>query len=155
MAKSRKNTIPVLIDIKYAHPMNKFEEFYGDCVTYAYIEQESYIDLKSMVFEKICPDIKFRKFNRENNVLTIKADMLESEFTTFKDILERKIINQKATKDKKLNPSGEPINDYFNFFHEFKISNVKIMTKEDLLKCKKPLQEEDEQDDFENNEEEF
>lgn len=154
MAKSRKNTIPILIDIRYSHSMNRFEEFYGDCVTYADIEQESYIDLKSMVFEKICPDIKFRKFNRENNTLTIKADMLDSEFNLFKDILASKVIDQKATKDKKNNPSGEPIYETFNFFHDFKISNVKIMTKEDLLKCKKVLQE-DEMDELEVNEDEF
>lgn len=154
MAKNRKNTIPVLIDIKYAHSMNRFEEFYGDCVRYSDIEQESYIDLKSMVFEKINPEIKFRKFNREKNTLTVKADMLENEFQLFKDILEGNVINIKATNDKKNNPSGEPIKECFSFFHDFVISKVKIMTKEDLLKCKKPIQD-DEQDECEINEEEF
>ena len=154
MAKNRKSTIPVLIDIKYSYSMNRFEEFYGDCVTYAEIEQESYIDLKSMLFEKINPDIKFRKFNRENNTLTVKADMLDKEFTLLKDILSGDVVNQKATKDKKNNPSGEPVAEYFNFFHEFKISNVKIMTMEDLLKCKKSIQE-DELDECEKSEEEF
>lgn len=158
MAKNRKNTIPILIDIRYALSMNSFEEFYGDCVSYAEIEQESYIDLKSMVFEKIDPEIKFRKFNREKNILTVRADMLDKEFKLFKDILDGNIINQKATKDKKNNPNGEPIKERFSFFHNWKISNVKIMTKEDLLKCKKTIQEnETEECDSYNskNEEEF
>lgn len=141
MAKNRKNTIPVLIDIKYAFSMNHFEEFFGDCVTYAEIEQESYIDLKTMMFEKINSDIKFRKFYRENNCLTVKADMLEKEFIFFKDILEGNVI----AKDKK-NYSEEPIKDKFSFFHDFTISKYKIMTKEDLLKCKKTLQDEDSED---------
>jgi hypothetical protein len=158
MAKNRKNTIPILIDIRYALSINSFEEFYGDCVTYAEIEQESYIDLKSMVFEKINSEIKFRKFNREKNTLTVRADMLDKEFKLFKDILEGNVINHKATKDKKNNPSGESINERFSFFHNWKISSVKIMTKEDLLKCKKVIQE-DEMEELENysskSEEEF
>lgn len=142
MAKNRKNTIPVLIDIKYAYPMNHFEEFYGDCVTYAEVEQESYIDLKTMVFEKIDSEIKFRKFYRENNSLTVKADMLEKEFIMFKDILNGNIF----CKDKKNIYTEELVKEKFSFFHDFMISNVKIMTKEDLLKCKKTLQEEDEEE---------
>lgn len=150
MAKNRKNTIPVLIDIKYAYSMNHFEEFYGDCVTYSEVEQESYIDLKTMVFEKIDPKIKFRKFYRENNSLTVKADMLEKEFTMFKDILNGNVL----CKDKKNIYTEELVKERFAFFHDFTISNVKIMTKEDLLKCKKTLQEEDEEElsNYENNE---
>jgi hypothetical protein len=130
--------------------MNHFEEFYGDCVTYSEVEQESYIDLKTMVFEKIDPEIKFRKFYRENNSLTVKADMLEKEFTIFKDILNGNIL----CKDKKNIYTEELVKERFAFFHDFTISNVKIMTKEDLLKCKKTLQEEDEEElsNYENNE---
>jgi hypothetical protein len=130
--------------------MNHFEEFYGDCVTYSEVEQESYIDLKTMVFEKIDPEIKFRKFYRENNSLTVKADMLEKEFTMFKDILNGNILS----KDKKNIYTEELVKERFAFFHDFTISNVKIMTKEDLLKCKKTLQEEDEEElsNYENNE---
>jgi hypothetical protein len=130
--------------------MNHFEEFYGDCVTYSEVEQESYIDLKTMVFEKIDPEIKFRKFYRENNSLTVKADMLEKEFTMFKDILNGNVL----CKDKKNIYTEELVKERFAFFHDFTISNVKIMTKEDLLKCKKTLQEEDEEElsNYENNE---
>jgi len=141
MAKNRKNTIPVLIDIKYAYSMNHFEEFYGDCVTYSEVEQESYIDLKTMVFEKVGDEIKFRKFYRENNSLTVKADMLEKEFNLFREILSGNVVS----KERKNIHTEEVLKEKFTFFHDFMISNVKIMTKEDLLKCKKNLQEEEEE----------
>ena len=149
MAKNRKNTIPVLIDIRYAYSMNHFEEFYGDCVTYSEVEQESYIDLKTMMFEKVGDEIKFRKFYRENNSLTIKADMLEKEFDLFREILSGNVIS----REKKNINTEEFLSEKFTFFHDFMISNVKIMTKEDLLKCKKPLQEEEEEvNEYDNNE---
>lgn len=154
MAKDRKNTIPILIDIRYAHSINQFEEFYGDHVSYSEIEQESYIDLKNMMFEKICNEIKFRKFNRENNVLTIKADMLDREYKLFIDILEGKSHGNKIDKSKKISVTHKGINGGFNFFHDFKISRVKTMTREDLLNCKKIFDEYDldELDEEENNE---
>jgi hypothetical protein len=148
MAKNRKNTIPVLIDIRYAYSMNHFEEFYGDCVTYSEVEQESYIDLKMMVFEKVGDEIKFRKFYRENNSLTVKADMLEKEFNLFKEILSGNVIS----RERKNIHNEEVLREKFTFFHDFMISNVKIMTKEDLLKCKKNLQEEEEVGEYDNNE---
>lgn len=137
MAKNRKNTLPILIDIKFNGSMNKFEEVYGEHVSYAEIEQESYIDLKGMIFEKINSNIKFRKFNREKHVLTLKADMLEKEYQYLQDILAKKIVSDKATNDKKTNPEGKIVHERFNFLHDFIISKVKIMTEEDLLKIKK------------------
>lgn len=139
MAKTRKNTLPILIDIRFNGSMNRFEETYGEHIHYAEIEQESYIDLKNMIFEKINENIKIRKFNREKNVLTLKADMLDKEFQLIKDIVAGKIVNEKATNDKKMNPSGDEIKDKFNFLHDFIISNLKIMTNEDLLKIKKNI----------------
>ncbi len=139
MAKNRKNTLPILIDIKFDGSMNKFEETYGDQISYAEIEQESYIDLKVMMFEKVSTNIKFRKFNRENNTLTLKADMLEKEYQFLQDILSKKITNEKATNDKKNNPNGDIILEKFNFLHPFIISKIKIMTNEDLLKLKKNI----------------
>jgi len=146
MAKNRKSTLPILINIKFNGSMNKFEETYGEHISYAEIEQESYIDLKGMIFEKINKTIKIRKFNREKNVLTIKADMLEKEFQLLQDIIDNKMINESATNDKKNNPDGEQIKERFNFLHDFIISNVKIMTNDDLLKLKKniPLEENEE-----------
>ena len=139
MAKNRKNTLPILIDINFNGSMNKFEETYGYCISYAEIEQESYIDLKSMIFEKINSNIKIRKFNREKNVLTLRADMLEKEYQLIQDILAQKIINEKETADKKLNPEKNIIKEKFNFLHDFIISKVKIMTNEDLLKLNKNI----------------
>jgi hypothetical protein len=147
MAKNRKSTIPILVDIRFNGSLNKFEETYGDHVSYAEIEQESYIDLKGMIFEKINPNIKIRKFNREKNVLTLKADMLEKEYQLLQDILAEKVISESETKNKKTNPEGIEIKEKFNFLHDFIISNVKIMTNEDLIKLKKsiPLTEEDDE----------
>ena len=139
MAKNRKNTLPILIDIRFYGSMNKFEETYGEHIRYSEIEQESYIDLKQMIFEKINQNIKIRKFNREKQVLTLKADMLDEEYQLLQDILNEKIINEKATKDKKINPYGHEVKEKFNFLHSFIISKVKIMTNEDLLKLKKNI----------------
>lgn len=139
MAKNRKSTLPILLDIKFNGSMNKFEETYGEHVNYAEVEQESYIDLKSMIFEKINPNIKIRKFNREKNILTLKADMLEKEYQLLQDIIAEKIVNEKATKDRKNNPSGNIIKEKFNFLHNFIVSKTKIMTQEDLLKLKKNI----------------
>jgi len=139
MAKNRKSTLPILVDIKFNGSMNKFEETYGDHISYAEVEQESYIDLKSMIFEKINPNIKIRKFNRDKNVLTLKADMLDKEYQLLQDILAKKIVDEKSTNDKKNNPEGGQIMERFNFLHDFIISRVKIMTQEDLDKLKKNI----------------
>ena len=93
-----------------------------------------------MIFEKINPNIKIRKFNREKNILTLKADMLDKEYQYLQDIVAKKAVNEKATKDKKNNPSGSEVLEKFNFLHDFIVSNVKIMTNEDLLKLKKNIQ---------------
>ena len=145
MAKNRRNTLPILMDIRFYGSMNKFEETYGDHVSYAEVEQESYIDLKSMIFEKINPDIKIRKFNREKNVLTLKADMLEKEYQLLQDIIAGKVVDEKATKDKKNNPEEKVIMEKFNFLHDFIISRVKIMTNDDLLKLKKNISLDDDE----------
>lgn len=119
MIKNRKNTVPVLIDIRYKYSINQFEEFYGDSMTYAEVEQESYIDLKRMVFEKVNKNIKFRKFTRQKKVLTLKADMLSEEYNKFTEIYSG------LTEDK------------FNFLHDFYISYVRLMSEEDLKSAKK------------------
>lgn len=148
MTKVRKNTLPILIDIKFNGSINQFEEMYGEHVKYSEIEQESYIDLKSMIFEKINPNVKIRKFNREKNTLTLKADMLEKEYQLLQDILGNKIINVGATADKEKNPEGKIIKERFNFLHNFIISNTKIMTDEDLIKAKKKAPANSDDDDY-------
>ena len=83
------NTIAVLIDMRYSSPINSFEEFYGEHVSYKEIEQSSYIELKEMLFDNIDKDIKFRKYGRIGNVLTVKADMLKEEVGKFKKMINK------------------------------------------------------------------
>lgn len=106
MKKERKNTRTILIDIEYKGNLNEFEEFYGDNVSYQEMEQESYIEFKSMMFEHINPDIKFRKYGRLTKCLTIKADMLETEIKLFEQILN---------------------NEIFKFTTDWKISNITLI----------------------------
>ena len=92
MTKDRKNTLIYFIDIKYKHSINYFEEFYGEGVSYSFIEQESYIDLKKMVSEMINEQIKFRKHERNNMVLTLKVEMLEEEMEKLKYLIKSENI---------------------------------------------------------------
>lgn len=88
MKADRPHTTVVLIDLQYHLSQNAFEEFYGDHITYQEIEQESYIEFKELMFERIHKDIKFRKYGRIGPILTIKADMLKTEIERFKKMLE-------------------------------------------------------------------
>jgi hypothetical protein len=90
MIKDRKNTQIYFIDIKYKYSMNYFEECYGENINYSFIEQESYIDLKKMVSEMVSNKIKFRKFERNKMVLTLKVEMLEEEFEKLKYLIKEK-----------------------------------------------------------------
>lgn len=92
MKPDRPETTPILIDIAYKNSLNEFEEVFGENVSYKEMEQRSYIEFKETVFETINEDIKFRKFGRLGNVLTIKAEMLEKEIETFKNMLEQNEI---------------------------------------------------------------
>jgi hypothetical protein len=92
MKPERHSTICVLIDLQYYASMNAFEEWYGDHVSYQELEQGSYIEFKEMIFEAISRGIKFRKYGRIGNVLTVKADMLKTEIEKFKKILEKNEI---------------------------------------------------------------
>lgn len=114
MKAERQNTTIILIDMQYHDSINAFEEFYGDHITYQEIEQESYIEFKETMFEKIHRDIKFRKYGRIGHVLTIKADMLMTEIEKFKTMLEKNSIK---------------------FVHNWEISNVTII-KDGMLEDK-------------------
>lgn len=109
MIKDRKNTETYFMDIKFKYSMNYFEECYGDSVNYSFIEQESYIDLKKMVSELISDKIKFRKFERNKMVLTLKVEMLEEEMEKLKYLIKEKQIK---------------------FLHEYEISNIKKYKKD-------------------------
>jgi hypothetical protein len=144
MAKSRKETLPILLDLHYKFSSNHFEEFYGESVSYASIEQESYIDLKEMAFEKIGRGIKFRKFGRQGNVLTVKMDITPSEYELFLKIFREEEIDDEATE----NADGEIKYKKFNFLHDFEISNIRDLTREEKIKFKKAVEPiEDDNDD--------
>lgn len=141
MAKTKKNRKKVLIDLHYKYSMNHFEEFYGESISYSSIEQESYIDLKEMAFEKISKDINFRKFGRENNVLTVKMDISESDYNSFVSILNNEKIDVEKT-----NESEDVKYVSFNFLHDFTITNLRDLTNEERIRFKKAIVEPEEEE---------
>tara|TARA_B100000963_G_C22619323_1_gene669056 strand:- start:25 stop:366 length:342 start_codon:yes stop_codon:yes gene_type:complete len=92
MKSNRKNTKNVLIDLAYQGSMNEFEEFYGFSVTYQELEQQSYIEFKDIMFESINGKIKFRKYGRIGNILTVRAEMYEEEIKTFEELIQNNKI---------------------------------------------------------------
>lgn len=110
MTKDRKGTNIYLIDLRYKFSMNYFYEFFGDNIEFSYIEQESYIDFKHMVFEMINPKIKFRKHGRADLVLTVKVELTQEELE----------------KLNKLNAENQ-----FKFFYDYLIENIRPYKKEE------------------------
>lgn len=137
--------LPILLDLHYKFSTNHFEEFYGDSVTYSSIEQESYIDLKEMAFEQISRGIKFRKFGRVGNILTIKMDISSSDYELFLSIFREDDFEDPIT--------GEIKKRKFNFLHDFKISNIRDLTMEEKIKFKKTFDSADEDSDEDSSDE--
>jgi len=127
MKQDRPNTQVVLIDIQYHDSMNAFECWYGEHISYQEIEQKSYIEFKDLMFSHICRDIKFRKYGRIGQVLTLKADMLKNEIDNFKNLLEEEKI--KLT-------------------HNWIISNITIIKDGKFNSSKKMLEDEEEEDEY-------
>jgi len=152
MAKNRKGTISMLLDLHYRLSANEFEEFYGYSVSYSEVEQVSYIDLKEMCFEMINRDIKFRKFGRIGRVLTVKMDILPEEYETFLNILNEKEVDEDFTHDLVKNPSGKVKYKKFRFLHDFTISNVRELTNEERKRFKKSLVDESSEIEIEESE---
>lgn len=92
MKPNRKDTKIVLIDLKYKGSMNEFEEFYGFSVTYQELEQQSYVEFKDIIFENINKKIKFRKYGRIGPILTVRANMYDSEIDEFENLIENNKI---------------------------------------------------------------
>jgi len=145
MIKNRKGVLPILLDLHYRYPLNRFEEFYGDSVSYSDIEQQSYIDLKEMVFEKINRSIKFRKFGRHKKVLTLKMDITPKEYEIFLSLVREDEIDEDATNDLDANPNGDSKYKKFNFLHDFIVSNIRDLTNKERVKFKKAIIEEEEE----------
>ncbi len=126
--------------------MNKFEEFYGESVSYSSIEQESYIDLKEMSFEQISRGIKFRKFGRQGNILTVKMDITTPDYELF-----LKVFRGEADEETDDNSGEEAKLMRFNFLHDFEISNIRDLTREEKIRFKKsvePLDDDEESEDM-------
>ena len=99
-----------LITLNYEHSMNAFEEYYRESISYSEIEQISYIDFKTMFFEMVNKNVKFRKHERINKHLILKAKMSKKNYELFKELNEKK---------------------EFKFIHDFEISNIRLFTKND------------------------
>lgn len=127
MKPDRPSTICVLIDLQYYASMNAFEEWYGDHITYQELEQSSYIEFKELIFDSISRSVKFRKYGRIGNVLTVKADMLKVEIEKFKKLLEKNDIK---------------------LIHRWVVSNVTIITDKLPEKGNLSDEEENEEEDF-------
>lgn len=100
----------VLIDIRFAYSMNKFEEEYNDSVSYADLKQETYIQLKNQINELLNRKVKFRKYEHNGMVLTIRSEISKNEF---------ELIKEK-------NEEG-----YFEFLYSFIISDVRLLNEEE------------------------
>lgn len=93
--KNNKKLLDVLIDIRFYESMNKFEEIYGEGVSYRRLEQDTYVELKAMTFDLLGRKIKFKKcrdLEKYANpmVLTVKAEMTEDEHERFLELYEKK-----------------------------------------------------------------
>jgi len=111
MTDNKKNDY--LITINYKFSLNEFEEYYRECVSYAEIEQISYIDFKTMFFEMINKNVKFRKYERVGKFLILKAGMSKKDFETFSELNK---------------------NNKFHFIHNFEISNIELFKEKELEK---------------------
>jgi len=116
--KKSKNLLDVYIDIRFYESMNKFEEIYGEGVSYRRLEQDTYVELKSVMISKLGRKIKFKKCRdlvKKPNpmVLTIKAEMKDSEYEEFLGLY----------KDKE-----------FIFLYDFIVSQVRLL--EDIENAK-------------------
>ena len=132
MKSEKGEIVKLLLDIKFNGSQNKFEEFYGDCVSYREVEQDSYQDLKFIVEEEL-GKVKFRKARDISGdlFLTCKLEMREDQFKTFMSIYEGKEIDFDKTNNYIENPTGNIIYKKFVFLHDFIIDNVRSQSVED------------------------
>lgn len=158
MPSKKEEIVKLLLNIQFDGSKNEFEEFYGDCVSYQEIEQESYQDLKMMVEGEI-GKAKFRKARdiSGDDFLTCRVEMTTSQYEKFISIHEGKEIDIKKTNDYIENPEGRVIYKKFKFLHDFIIDSVRLQNKEmeeeerERIKNKKSAYQKykDGQDDFE------
>ena len=92
--KNEIKNLSVLIDIRYRDSMNRFEEIYGEGVSYRRLEQDTYVELKNMTLKLLDKKIKFKKcrdLDKYANpmILTVKAEMNENEYNSFFDFYKQ------------------------------------------------------------------
>lgn len=81
----KKGNLSVLIDIRYYSSMNRFEEVYGEGISYRRLEQDTYVELKSMINTSIGKKLHFKKCrdlekNSNPMILTIMSEMSPEEY---------------------------------------------------------------------------
>lgn len=106
--KSDTNLLCVLMDIGFYDSANKFDEIYGEGVSYRQLEQDTYVELKSMVISLLNRKIKFKKCrdidkNADPMNLTVQAEMFEKEYDIFRNAYEK---------------------GHFTFLYNFIVSNI-------------------------------
>lgn len=117
--------LQILVDLEFNGSQNKFEEIYNDSVSYQEIEQESYIDFKSMVNNWI-GKVKFRKardISKENS-LTCRLSMTPSQYRKFEAIYKGEELNKSTSTSENL------IYYKFRFLHDFKVCNLRMDEEE-------------------------
>jgi hypothetical protein len=119
MAKQKQ--IEVLIDLEYHGSQNQFLEFYGDTVDYQHVEQESYIEFKTMVNYHV-GKVKFRKAREisRDNSLTCRLTMTESQYSLFEAIYNGEVIDEEKSTEE------NTVYKRFFFLHDFTLRNLRL-----------------------------
>lgn len=113
-------TLWILLDLVFNGSMNKFEEVYGDNVTYKELEQSSYLELKDMINESIGKVKKIRKVRDDSKKigLTCRMEMTDDQYTKLVSIYSS-------------------VSGNFKFLYDFTIKNIRIEELEQLTEDKK------------------
>lgn len=113
-------TLWILLDLVFNGSMNKFEEVYGDNVTYKELEQSSYLELKDMINESIGKIKKIRKVRDDSKKigLTCRMEMTDEQYVKLVSIYSS-------------------VSENFKFLYDFTIKNIRIEELEALPEDKK------------------
>lgn len=118
---AKKQLIEILVDLEFDGSPNKFDEFYGDAISYQQVEQESYIEFKIMVSEFV-GKVKFRKAREisKSSSLTCRLTMNEKQYSLFEAIYKGETIDEKKSTEEQV------VYKRFFFLHDFKICNIRL-----------------------------
>lgn len=118
---AKQKYIEVLVDLEYRGNQNQFLEFYGDSVNYQHVEQESYIEFKTMVDDYI-GKIKFRKAREisKDYSLTCRLTMTPSQYSLFQAIYKGEAVDEEESTEE------EVVYKRFFFLHDFTLRNLRL-----------------------------